>query len=277
MEKHKDKTNIDEVMGFIKKLPFKEVGNDVKLDTHRARRTGFSEVIYCPGKSDEQLVNIARALQNSRENILFSRVSAYQHSVVASVLPDAVLHSKARLTGVRRQESPHYKGLSVITAGSSDVSVAEEAAVAAEYMGCDVMRLYDVGVAGLHRLLAHVEDLQSSKAIVAVAGMEGALPTVVGGLVGCPVVAVPTSTGYGVNLGGIAPLLTMLNSCAMGVTVVNIDNGIGAGYAAALIVRQFYQAQQLARQEDAFLKASQSSEPPSSSSPDSSSSEAPEI
>jgi NCAIR mutase (PurE)-related protein len=216
--------------------------NEVNLDTHRSARTGFSEIIYCPGKSDEQLTAIARALRNTRENLLFSRVSGHQHNVVASVLPDAVLHAKAKLTGVRRQESPHYKGLSVVTAGSSDVPVAEEAAVAAEYMGCDVLRIYDVGVAGLHRLLSRTEELQSSKAIVAVAGMEGALPTVVGGLVSCPVVAVPTSTGYGVNLGGIAPLLAMLNSCAMGVTVVNIDNGIGAGYAAALIVRQFHQA-----------------------------------
>ena len=256
METPRDKANINEALNFMKTLPFKEVGSDIKLDTHRAARTGFSEIIYCPGKSDEQLVNIARALQNSRENILFSRVSAYQHSVVASVLPDAVLHAKARLTGVKRQEGPHYKGLTVVSAGSSDLSVAEEASITAEYMGCDVTRLYDVGVAGLHRLLAHVEELQFSKAIVAVAGMEGALPSVVGGLVSCPVVAVPTSTGYGVNLGGIAPLLAMLNSCAMGVTVVNIDNGVGAGYAAEIVVRQFYQAQRLARQEDSLLKDS---------------------
>jgi NCAIR mutase (PurE)-related protein len=255
METPQDKTDMNEILDFMKTRPFKEVGSDIKLDTHRAARTGFSEIVYCPGKSDEQLVNIARALQNSRENILFSRISAYQHSVVASVLPDAVLHAKARLTGIKRQESPRYKGLTVVTAGSSDLPVAEEAAVTAEYMGCDVLRLYDVGVAGLHRLLAHVEELQLSKAIVAVAGMEGALPTVVGGLVSCPVVAVPTSTGYGVNLGGVAPLLTMLNSCAMGVTVVNIDNGIGGGYTAAVVVRQFYQAQYLARQEDALLRA----------------------
>jgi NCAIR mutase (PurE)-related protein len=213
---------------------------EVRLDVQRSARTGFSEIIYCPGKSDEQLINIAHSLKDATENILFSRVSENQHGVIASVLPDAVFHPKARLTGVRRQESPHYEGAAVITAGSSDVPVAEEAAVTAEYMGCDVKRLYDVGVAGLHRLLAHVDDLQSAKAIVAVAGMEGALPTVVGGLVNCPVVAVPTSTGYGINLGGVAPLLTMLNSCAMGVSVVNIDNGIGAGYMAATIVRQLY-------------------------------------
>jgi NCAIR mutase (PurE)-related protein len=217
---------------------------EVKLDTHRSARTGFSEIIYCPGKSDEQLADIAHALRDTRENVLFSRISNDQHGVIAAVLPDAVLHTKARMTGLKRQESPHYQGLTVVTAGSSDVPVAEEAAITAEYMGCDVVRLYDVGVAGIHRLLAHVEELQSSKAIVAVAGMEGALPTVVGGLVSCPVVAVPTSTGYGANLGGIAPLLTMLNSCAMGVTVVNIDNGIGAGYTAAVIVRQYHHAPQ---------------------------------
>ena len=216
---------------------------EVRLDTRRSSRTGFSEIIYCPGKSDEQLTDIARTLKDSRENILFSRVSESQHSVIASELPDAVLHAKARLTGVRRQESPRYKGVAVITAGSSDVPVAEEAAVTAEYMGCDVMRLYDVGVAGLHRLMAHVDELQSAKAIVAVAGMEGALPTVVGGLARCPVVAVPTSIGYGINMGGLAPLMTMLNSCAMGVSVVNIDNGLGAGYIAATIVRQLYMFQ----------------------------------
>jgi len=216
---------------------------EVRLDIKRSARTGFSEIIYCPGKSDEQLTDIARALKDTRENILFSRVSEPQHSVITLVLSDAVFHAKARLTGVRRQENPHYKGVTVITAGSSDVPVAEEAAVTAEYMGCDVTRLYDVGVAGLHRLMAHVDNLQSAKAIVAVAGMEGALPTVVGGLVSCPVVAVPTSTGYGINLGGVAPLLTMLNSCAMGVSVVNIDNGLGGGYLAATIVRQLYMFQ----------------------------------
>jgi NCAIR mutase (PurE)-related protein len=214
--------------------------SEVNLDVERSARTGFSEVIYCPGKSGEQLENIARALENAKENVLFSRVTKAQYEVIASVLPDVELHEKARLAGLRRQESPHYIGAAVVTAGSSDVPVAEEAAVTAEYMGCDVLRLYDVGVAGLHRLMAHVDELRAAKAIVAVAGMEGALPTVVGGLVSCPVIAVPTSTGYGVNLSGIAPLLTMLNSCALGVTVVNIDNGIGAGYAAASIVRQLH-------------------------------------
>ena len=184
----------------------------MKLDTDRPARTGFSEIVYCPGKSDEQLRTIARAFAGSSENVLFSRITPEQHAVIAAELPDAVHHGVARLSGLRRRPSDHCRGVAVVTAGSSDVPVAEEAALTAEYMGCDVTRLYDVGVAGLHRLLAHLDSLRSARAIVAVAGMEGALPTVVAGLVSCPVVAVPTSTGYGANLGGIAPLLTMLNS-----------------------------------------------------------------
>ncbi|NLL37252.1 MAG: nickel pincer cofactor biosynthesis protein LarB [Fretibacterium sp.] len=218
-------------------LPFRDM-DSVKLDTDRLARTGFSEVIYCPGKSDSQLRKIAQALKDTSESVLFSRITPAQHALVAALLPDAIYHEQARLTGLKRKPSQHTPGVTVVTAGSSDVPVAEEAAVTAEYMGCDVKRLYDVGVAGLHRLLAHLDSLQSSKAIVAVAGMEGALPTVIAGLVSCPVVAVPTSTGYGANLGGLAPLLTMLNSCAMGVSVVNIDNGLSAGYLAARIVLQ---------------------------------------
>jgi len=213
---------------------------EVRLDIQRSSRTGFSEIIYCTGKSDEQILDIANTVKDSKENVLFSRISEHQHSIVVSIIKDAVFHPKARLTGIRRQENPLYKGVMVISAGSTDVPVAEEAAVTAEYMGCDVKRLYDVGVAGLHRIMGHVDDVQAAKAIVAVAGMEGALPTVVGGLARCPVVAVPTSVGYGINMQGIAPLFTMLNTCAMGVCVVNIDNGTGAGYLAATIVRQLH-------------------------------------
>jgi len=213
---------------------------EIRLDIHRSSRTGFSEVIYCPGKSDEQLKDIAQTLKDAKENFLFSRATEEQYKLVASVIPDAVWHDKARLIGIRRQESPHYKGLIVSAAGSTDVPVAEEAAVTADYMGCDVIRLYDVGVAGLHRLMSVVDEIQEAKAIVAVAGMEGALPTVLGGLARCPVVAVPTSVGYGVNMKGLAPLMTMLNSCALGVSVVNIDNGLGAGYVAATIIRQLH-------------------------------------
>ncbi|MDD2453915.1 MAG: nickel pincer cofactor biosynthesis protein LarB [Synergistaceae bacterium] len=227
----------NELVRQIKAMPFRDLG-EVKFDTHRALRKGFAEIVYCPGKSESQLESIASALVDAEANILFSRATAGQYEIIHRHLTDAVFHEKARLIGVRRNELPPCPGLTVITAGSSDVPVAEEAAVTAEYMGCTIERLYDVGVAGIHRLLAHVDVLQRSRAIVAVAGMEGALPSVVGGLVSCPVVAVPTSTGYGANLGGIAPLLTMLNSCASGISVMNIDNGLGAGYFAALVVRQ---------------------------------------
>ena len=245
MNAHRDETKQDsELFHTMETRPFNRLGEEVKLDTDRLARTGFSEIIYCPGKSDEQLRIIARALRGEAEggNVLFSRVTSEQHAVIAAELPDAVHHAAARLTGLRRVPSECYPGVVVVSAGSSDVPVAEEAALTAEDMGCDAARLYDVGVSGLHRLLAQMDALRSAHAIVAVAGMEGALPTVVAGLVRCPVVAVPTSTGYGANLGGIAPLLTMLNSCAMGVSVVNIDNGLSAGYLAARIVRQIHEA-----------------------------------
>ena len=226
-----------ELAAQIKAMPFRDLG-EVKFDTHRALRKGFAEIVYCPGKSASQMEAIASALAETKENVLFSRATGEQFDIVKKHMPDVVFHEKARLVGIRRKNITAVHGLTVITAGSSDVPVAEEAAITAEYMGCIVERLYDVGVAGLHRLLAHVDILQASKVIVAVAGMEGALASVVGGLVSCPVVAVPTRTGYGANLGGIAPLLTMLNSCASGVSVMNIDNGLGAGYFAALVARQ---------------------------------------
>ena len=227
----------EEMVRAVKAMPFRDMG-EVKYDTHRSLRKGFAEIVYCPGKSDAQMETIASSLAGNPETVLFSRATPVHYELVRRHLSDAVYHEKARIIARGKRTDHPIPGLTVITAGSSDVPVAEEAAVTAEYMGCEVVRLYDVGVSGLHRLLAHVETLQSSKAIVAVAGMEGALPSVVGGLVACPVVAVPTSTGYGANLGGIAPLLTMLNSCASGVSVMNIDNGLGAGYFAALVVRQ---------------------------------------
>jgi NCAIR mutase (PurE)-related protein len=228
----------DQFIQKIKSLPFQDLG-EVKLDTHRALRKGFAEIVYCPGKSDEQLENIARALANTKENVLFSRAAPHQYEVVLSILHDAYYHEKAKMIGIKRRETQTtVTGLTVVSAGSSDIPVAEEAAVTSEYMGCAPKRLYDIGIAGLHRLLAHIETLQSSLAIVAVAGMEGALPSVLAGLVSCPVIGVPTSTGYGANLSGVAPLLTMLNSCATGVSVVNIDNGLGAGYLAGRIVLQ---------------------------------------
>jgi len=222
----------------LKKLPFENIaGGEVKLDHHRSLRKGFAEIVYCPGKSDLQIEGIAEAVKNSDDNVLFSRVSKEQNKLITRIIPDAVYHEKANITAIpRKKYETKRSGMTVVAAGSIDISVAEEAAVTAEYMGCEAVRLYDVGVAGLHRLLSHLDTLQSSKVIVAVAGMEGALPSVIGGLVPCPVIAVPTSAGYGANFKGLSALLTMLNSCSTGIAVVNIDNGLGAGFIAARIL-----------------------------------------
>ena len=219
----------------LRELPFRDLG-EVKLDTHRALRNGFSEIVYCPGKSPDQLLRIASALAGGPGPALFSRMTEEQHRLLLPVLPELEYLPSARMgRHWPRRDRPHRGRVLVVTGGSSDVPVAEEAAVTAETMGCAVERLFDVGVAGLHRLLAHFGSLQAAGAIVAVAGMDGALPGVVAGLVSVPVVAVPTSVGYGAAFGGLAPLLTMLNACALGVTVVNIDNGVGGGYGAALM------------------------------------------
>jgi NCAIR mutase (PurE)-related protein len=222
----------------LKKYPFENIaGGEVKLDNHRSLRKGFAEIVYCPGKSDSQIEAIAEALKSTEYNALFSRVSSEQNQIITRIIPDAVYHERANITGIPRMKYEEKRsGITVVTAGSSDVPVAEEAAVTAEYMGCNVERLYDVGIAGIHRLLSHLDILQTSKVIIAVAGMEGALPSVIGGLVLCPVIAVPTSIGYGANFGGLSALLAMLNSCSTGVAVVNIDNGLGAGFFAAQIL-----------------------------------------
>jgi hypothetical protein len=234
----REEISVDSFVKSLKGLPFRDLG-EVKLDTHRALRNGFPEIIYCPGKSPQQLERIAGALAEHPGKALFSRMTPEQFDLVAPVLPGLEYLTSARMGRLWPvKEAPDKGLLLVVTGGSSDVPVAEEAAVTAEIMGCDVRKLFDVGVAGLHRLLAHLDILFEAEAIVAVAGMDGALPGVVAGIVSCPVVAVPTSVGYGAALGGIGPLLTMLNSCALGVTVVNIDNGIGAGYAAATMTRK---------------------------------------
>lgn len=229
-EKFVDKINLE---------PFEDLG-EVKLDHNRALRRGFAEIIYCPGKSDSQLRSIASSLGAREGTFLFSRIGEDQATMLADVIPNIEYHPLARLAacsngGERKSVVP---GVTVVAAGSSDVPVAEEAVLTAWYMGCEVKRIYDVGVAGIHRLLAYAGDLMESRVIVAVAGMEGALPGVVAGLVSCPVLAVPTSVGYGASFGGLSALLTMINSCATGVAVVNIDNGLGAGYTAAMIARQ---------------------------------------
>lgn len=234
----REEISVDSFVKSLKGLPFRDLG-EVKLDTHRALRNGFPEIIYCPGKSPQQLERIAAALAEHPGKALFSRMTPEQFDLVGNILSGLEYMPVARMGRLRPvMEEPDKGLLLVVTGGSSDVPVAEEAAVTAEIMGCDVRRLFDVGVAGLHRLLANLDILMEAEAIVAVAGMDGALPGVVAGIVSCPVVAVPTSVGYGAALGGIGPLLTMLNSCALGVTVVNIDNGIGAGYAAATMTRR---------------------------------------
>jgi hypothetical protein len=208
-----------------------------QLDLDRERRTGFPEVIFGEGKSAEQLVGIFRRLAENADRVLATRVSADKAERVLEAVPGAVYHADARcVTWFKRPLASEHDGyIAVVCAGTSDVPVAEEAAITVECMGSRVERVYDVGVAGIHRLLRRLTLIREANAIIVVAGMEGALASVVGGLVSKPVVAVPTSIGYGAAFGGLAALLTMLNSCATGVTVVNIDNGFGAGYYAGLI------------------------------------------
>ncbi|HCG99514.1 MAG TPA: nickel pincer cofactor biosynthesis protein LarB [Actinobacteria bacterium] len=227
--------DVDEAYAKLRDLPFTELGF-AKIDNHRALRKGFPEVIYCEGKTAEQVKAIASSILERGSALLATRAGRDAYDAVCSICSDAVYHEEARVIAVDRrpQEAP-VGFVAVLSAGTADVPVAEEAVITAEMLGARVERVFDVGVAGLHRLLAFHEMLVSAKVIVVVAGMDGALPSVVGGLVCCPVIAVPTSVGYGAHFGGLAPLLTMLNSCATGVAVVNIDNGFGAGYMAALI------------------------------------------
>ena len=209
-----------------------------RVDHHRAVRTGFPEVIFCQGKTPEQVAAITTEILAHGDVLLATRAIPEHFAAVRSVADDAVWHEAARLIVVDRRATPPSEGHVVVaTGGTADIPVAEEAATCAEVMGCRVTRVFDVGVAGLHRLLAHTETLRSAHVIVAVAGMEGALPSLVAGLVDVPVIAVPTSVGYGANFGGVAALLTMLNSCAGGIGVVNIDNGFGAAVLAARINR----------------------------------------
>lgn len=227
--------SVDEAELLLKKAPFEDLGY-AKVDLHRAVRQGAAEVIYGEGKTAEQLVGIASALQkNDVSPILITRLSAEKAQIVAETLP-LDYRAEARLGIIGAIPAPDCSGTVVVaSAGTSDYAVAEEAAVTAEVHGNKVVRLYDVGVAGMHRLLSNIDTLMSARVIVAVAGMEGALASVIGGLVSCPVIAVPTSVGYGASFGGVTALLAMLNSCASGVSVVNIDNGFGAGFLAGRI------------------------------------------
>ena len=229
------KLGVEEALHRLRTLPTDELGF-AAVDTHRALRRGFPEAIYGPGKTPQQIVAIVRSLRNAGQGVLVTRVGPDVFEAVRQVEPRAEHHEVARAIVVRgKRRGAQRPGVVVVTAGTSDLAVAEEAALAAELMGQRVERIHDVGVAGLHRLLAHARTLSRANVIVAVAGMEGALPSVIAGMTDCPVIAVPTSTGYGAGGGGRAALLAMLNSCAPGLTVVNIDNGYGAGCAAALI------------------------------------------
>lgn len=219
----------------LRTLPFADLG-DAKVDHHRAMRCGFPEVVFCQGKTPSQVRAIAREILEHGDVFLGTRASAAHFQSVAQVASDARYLEEPHLLLVdRRAERPSAGHIVVASGGTADHPVAEEAAISAEVMGNRVTRLYDVGVAGVHRLLAHGELLHDANVIVAVAGMEGALPSLIAGLVACPVIAVPTSTGYGASFGGIAALLAMLNSCASGSAVVNIDNGFGAAAIASRI------------------------------------------
>lgn len=227
--------SVDEAVLKFKEEPFENLGF-AKLDHHRAVRQGIGEVIYGAGKTPEQIVEIAlNLLSHGQSTVLITRISADAAELVKAHMPFTYYEiGKIGIAGT--MPSPDTDGSIVIaTGGTSDMPVAEEAAITAEALGNKVVRLYDVGVAGLHRLLSHSKDIMNARVIIAIAGMEGALASVIGGLADCPVIAVPTSVGYGASFGGLSALLSMLNSCASGVSVVNIDNGFGAGYLASMI------------------------------------------
>lgn len=233
---------IDEALGSLRTLPYEDVGH-AKLDLHRGIRTGFPEVVFCQGKTDEHAVDIVKRLALHHSKVLATRVAPEVAEKIAAAVAGCTYHRLARILvvdGPGETAGPpagDSKFVMVLCAGTADIPVGEEAAVTAESMGSRVDRSYDVGVAGLHRLLDQRDRIMKANVLIVVAGMEGALPSVVGGMVACPVIAVPTSIGYGASFGGLAALLAMLNSCAAGVAVMNIDNGFGAGYFAHLVNR----------------------------------------
>lgn len=226
---------IEKAEEFLKNLPYEDLGY-AKLDHHRGLRTGFHETIFCQGKPDQYLVEIYKKFYSRDGEVFGTRANENQYQLVRAVVPEVIFDSVSKILKVEKEKEKIGK-IVVCTGGTADVPVAEEAAQTAEYFGSYVERVYDVGVAGIHRLLNQKERLEKANCIIAAAGMEGALGTVVAGLVDCPVIAVPTSIGYGASFHGIAALLTMLNSCANGISVVNIDNGYGAGYLATQINR----------------------------------------
>lgn len=227
---------IEEAEARLKELPYEDLGY-AKLDHHRRLRSGFGETVFCQGKPDEYLAEIYRRFYDRDGEVLGTRASREQYELVAGFIPQVAYDPISRILKVEKPGKDRKGCVVVCTGGTADIPVAEEAAQTAEYFGSFVDRIYDVGVAGIHRLLSQRERLLKANCVVAAAGMEGALGTVVAGLVDCPVVAVPTSVGYGASFHGLSALLTMLNSCANGISVVNIDNGYGAGYIATQINR----------------------------------------
>lgn len=231
------KISVNEAEGILKRKPYEELGY-AKLDSHRDIRQGFSEVVFCSGKKDDYLVEIFKKLYEIHGEVMGTRATVNQFQLVKEVFPDATYDEESRIIIVEKNKKELIGNVVVCSAGTADIPVAKEAIKTAEFFGSKVVSIYDVGVSGIHRLLSQVELLQKATCIVAVAGMEGALASVVGGLVSCPVIAVPTSVGYGASFNGMSALLTMINSCANGISVVNIDNGYGAGYIASQINRQ---------------------------------------
>jgi len=227
--------SVEDALEVLQNFPYTELGF-AKIDHHREMRTGYPEIVYCAGKTAEQVAGIFKVMVVKETNVVGTRADEKIFESVKAIIPDAVYYPVARIISVQRKktESPSTK-IAVITAGTSDMPVAEEAAVTAELLGNKVVRIYDAGVAGIHRLVDKLPEIKSCRVIIVIAGMEGALASVVGGLVDKPVIAVPTSVGYGANFGGISALLAMLTSCSSGVTVVNIDNGFGAGFSASMI------------------------------------------
>jgi NCAIR mutase (PurE)-related protein len=226
-----------QALDLLKNLPYADMGF-AKVDLHRSIRSGNAEVVFGQGKTPDQAALILEKLALTNANVLCTRATEEMYEAVRRRLPDAAYHEAARMILLRREEAREVgKAVALVSAGTADMPVAEEAAVTAEFYGSPVDRIYDVGVAGIHRLLDKAERIRAANVVIAVAGMEGALASVVGGLVDKPVVAVPTSVGYGASMGGMAALFAMLNSCSLGVSVMNIDNGFGAGYLASMINR----------------------------------------
>lgn len=232
----KGEMSVEEAEQYFRREPFEEMGY-AKLDTHRKLRSGFPEVVFCSGKTDEHLLHIYKKLYEEEGEVFGTRASKEQYDFLKKELPEAEYDLLSKILKIEKKEKEHIGKIAVCTAGTADIPVAEEAAQTAEYFGSYVERIYDVGVSGIHRLMSRLDVIQSANCVVAAAGMEGALASVLGGLVDKPVIAVPTSVGYGANFHGLSALLTMINSCANGIAVVNIDNGYGAGYIATQINR----------------------------------------